>query len=555
MTHHRFALRACFVESLRIGVGGCCIALALAGASGAQQPARQAVTIATRQAVVPPVTGISVDSARHVLAAFKLTPSVDPSIAGTAFVRAQTPAAGEAIPADRIVRLSIRPLRAPAALSGIAGIPSGPSGTRIPPAVQKVVVPPVVGTSTLVANRLLNAVALSMAARDTLVTTANSGIVLSQDPAAGDSAAPGSIVTVVVAKPIPLVVVPDVTQMPLTRAATTLRRAGLTLGAVARRPSPQDSGTVLSQLPQNGDSVARRTPVALEVAVPQARTVPSVIGLSKDDAQRKLADEGIKIGSVDSRVSRDSVGLVVAQTPGAGQALTAAAEAALTLGAQPQIPVSDTAHAKKPDSVDVPDVRGRTLSDARKTLASVRLRVRVAGGANNSDTVDTETPVNVRRPINTIVAITVKRHVATTTVTGNQSAGTTRLEQPPSSLPRTRGESGPVVPSSRFPVWTLILAGLVVIGVAGILWLRFRVPTGVSQTVPHPESTSAHDGSEEGLTPRLTTRLGRGSAQDNAESMEQPLIAQALEFVPQAVITTSEIVGLPPTLQLIHQEG
>jgi serine/threonine-protein kinase len=145
------------------------------------------------------------------------------------------------------------------------------------------------------------------------------GDVISQNPRAGAQAAEGTRVTIVVSSGPGQVAVPDVRQRSLTTATQLLQAEGLQRGTVTEQPSTDLSpGTVISQDPGPTTRVDRGSAVNLVVAkAPDQIAVPSVVGLTADQARQKLTTAGFTPLS-DAVDSDTPAGQVIDQTPRAG---------------------------------------------------------------------------------------------------------------------------------------------------------------------------------------------------------------------------------------------
>jgi hypothetical protein len=98
-------------------------------------------------------------------------------------------------------------------------------------------------------------------------STVAAGNVISQNPAAGASAANGSAVAIVVSTGAASVSVPNVVGLTQAAATTAITNAGLTLGAVTLQASTTvAAGNVISQNPAGGTSAAQGSSVALTVS-------------------------------------------------------------------------------------------------------------------------------------------------------------------------------------------------------------------------------------------------------------------------------------------------
>ncbi|MFE9744237.1 Stk1 family PASTA domain-containing Ser/Thr kinase [Saccharothrix saharensis] len=118
-------------------------------------------------------------------------------------------------------------------------------------------------------------------------------------------------------------------------------------------------GKVVSTDPPANEEVEKRTEVKLVIgAKPEPAPVPSVTGLSPQDAQKKLEAEKWVYQQATETIETDDpnmVGKVIAQNPNAGTSAPKGSAITVTLG-------------KARDTVQLPDVTGQTLENARATL-------------------------------------------------------------------------------------------------------------------------------------------------------------------------------------------
>ncbi len=138
-------------------------------------------------------------------------------------------------------------------------------------------VPNVVGmTQAAAAAAIANAGLIVGTVTQQLSTTVPAGSVISQDPIAETTVAAGSAVTLVVSSGAP-VSVPDVVGLTQTAAAATITNAGLILGVVTQQSSATvPAGSVISQSPAAGTSVADGSAVNLVVSSGSASASASV---------------------------------------------------------------------------------------------------------------------------------------------------------------------------------------------------------------------------------------------------------------------------------------
>jgi hypothetical protein len=152
-------------------------------------------------------------------------------------------------------------------------------------------------------------------------TSIPAGNVISQNPAAGTAAAPGSAVALVVSSGPPSASVPNVVGLSQAAATSLLQSAGLTVGVVTLQASTSiPAGNVISQNPAAGTAAAPGSAVALVVSSGQSSSsVPNVVGLSQTAATALLQSAGLTVGVVTLQASTSiPAGNVISQDPAAG---------------------------------------------------------------------------------------------------------------------------------------------------------------------------------------------------------------------------------------------
>ena len=94
--------------------------------------------------------------------------------------------------------------------------------------------------------------------------------------------------------------------------------------------------------------------------------MPDLLGLDKSDAEIKLKKMGLKLGSVYEKFSDEDEGTVISQEPRAGTKISKGQSIDITVS-----------KGKKVKKVNVPNVKGGTLSAAESTLKAKGLSVSV----------------------------------------------------------------------------------------------------------------------------------------------------------------------------------
>ena len=165
--------------------------------------------------------------------------------------------------------------------------------------------------------------------------------------------------------------IPRVVGMNFDAAAKALEEAGFhALKGDTRFHKTTPEGTVLEQDPPAGSVQKRGAEVTLAISAGQSTaTVPEVTGSTQQQAQIAIETAGFTFGSVSQQTSDQPRGAVIATNPAAGTTIELPATVSITL-------------SQGPSAVQIPDLTGRTLADARSTLEQLGLRL----GAISRDT-------------------------------------------------------------------------------------------------------------------------------------------------------------------------
>ncbi|MFF3093836.1 Stk1 family PASTA domain-containing Ser/Thr kinase [Streptomyces cyaneofuscatus] len=228
-------------------------------------------------------------------------------------------------------------------------------------------VPSLLGQTQKVAERRLADEGLGLKGVERVFSdTVERGSVVDSDPASGDRIRGNGSVKLVVSRGPEIIRVPDVAGSSLADARRSLKKVGLAPGMATREFSEEVArGEVIRTDPRAGTDRNPDTAVALVVSKGSPVDVPDVTGLSVEDAAAELAEEGLKVDVLPGRVhSSEDDGDVAKQSPGAG---TEAAE-----GDTIELTVS-----KGPRMLDVPDITGRDVDEARATLEEAGFEVKV----------------------------------------------------------------------------------------------------------------------------------------------------------------------------------
>jgi len=197
--------------------------------------------------------------------------------------------------------------------------------------------------------------------------TIEPGLIISQDPEAGDEVEEGTAINIVVSLGIAQVVIPDLTEYQEADAIDALKSSD---ELDYDRTIDENSGTVAKGLvirtePAAGAAVPKGTSVVLYVSmgVEQVK-IPDVTGLSLAKAQAQLEDLHLKVTTTEAFSDSVTKGSVISQKPDADVLLEAGSSVALEI-------------SKGPEVITVPDVRGEKESDAKKLITNAGLEPKV----------------------------------------------------------------------------------------------------------------------------------------------------------------------------------
>ena len=226
---------------------------------------------------------------------------------------------------------------------------------------KPVAVPFVEGVRAPVARRRIQDAGLRPVPRQESSDSVPQGIVIRQEPDAGERIQRGNAVRYYVSTGKPRVQVPEVVGARESDAVATLRAAGL-VPRVVDIFSDEPEGTVIAQDPKGGTSIVEGSDVRLNVSKgPQQTGLPNVVGRSFDDAAAALRESGFTPVRRDVEASEPE-GTVVGMSPRAGTLAPPGTRVTLSVSTGQ----STTA---------VPDVVGEEEASARATLQNEGWRV------------------------------------------------------------------------------------------------------------------------------------------------------------------------------------
>jgi beta-lactam-binding protein with PASTA domain len=227
------------------------------------------------------------------------------------------------------------------------------------------------------AAKVIQAADLKYQAAGTTPTTEQikNGKVASQNPAAGATVPPGSIINANTYQyQAPLPIVPNVVKMDLEQAKLAIEKVGLkaNANASALQPATPDqklNGKVANQTPPGGQSVQPGSVVNLWTYryQPPPVTIPNIINMDPPQAASALQAVGLRYQAAGTMPTTEQIknGKVCASTPPAGSTT--------------QLGSTVKAYACRYEPPKVPNVISMDQAQAIKALASVGLKCQVAG--------------------------------------------------------------------------------------------------------------------------------------------------------------------------------
>ncbi|KMS72225.1 serine/threonine protein kinase [Streptomyces viridochromogenes] len=190
------------------------------------------------------------------------------------------------------------------------------------------------------------------------------GTVMSTDPKSGARIRHNDSVGLVLSLGPETVKVPDLQGYPLDKARSELKEVGLEPGFVNREFNDDVTrGSVISSAPGTGTKVRSGSAVKLTVSKGSPVDVPDVTGASPADARADLEEAGLKVRIAPARVNSEfDAGQVAQQTPASGKQAAEGDTVTLTL-------------SKGPEMIEVPDVVGDNVDDAKAALEAAGFEV------------------------------------------------------------------------------------------------------------------------------------------------------------------------------------
>ncbi|MFF4832421.1 Stk1 family PASTA domain-containing Ser/Thr kinase [Streptomyces sp. NPDC001315] len=234
-------------------------------------------------------------------------------------------------------------------------------------------VPQFVDQTLTDAQKLAENSELKLATTDKPCENQPKGSVCSQDPVAKTVVDKGSTINVVVSTGAPKVAVPSVVGQSLDDAKTTLEGDKYQFSVkTEEKVSSESAGTVLEQNPELGAEVEKGSTITLTIAKAEEKsTVPDVSNQTCDAAKAQMTANNLTGNCTEVETDDPNlVNKVISTTPQQGQQVDKGSTVQIQIG-------------KARSQVQVPNIQGRTVKEARQMLQQVGLQVGTVTGSQD----------------------------------------------------------------------------------------------------------------------------------------------------------------------------
>jgi beta-lactam-binding protein with PASTA domain len=180
-------------------------------------------------------------------------------------------------------------------------------------------------------------------------------------------------------------ILPKVVGKTFEDASAILQKAGFPAQqGESRYHKSLPANIVLQQDPPAGSRQKRGTTVVLAISAGQRNAeVPVTTNMSQQQARIAIENTGLTLGTVTEQLADQPRGLVIASSPPAGTRI--------------ELPGSvDIVLSKGPATVQVPDLYGRTVGEARSMIEQIGLRI--AGVSRDTSSLQPENTVIRQSP-------------------------------------------------------------------------------------------------------------------------------------------------------------
>lgn len=212
------------------------------------------------------------------------------------------------------------------------------------------------------------------------------GDVVFQTPDAGIKIKTNKTVTLTILSTGKAIKIPDVVGMTKEAAQIELKAKGFKNVVFEEKPSKQTQGNVISTSPEVGSEVDKDTKITVYVSAGKTFKMPSVVGMSKADAQKFLKDYELDITfeSVDSTSKKDQV---IEQSVSEGTKIDMGSSVTLKISSGTAPTTTTTTTTEKAETNVVINFKLPTVNGAGVEGGDASLKFYVGNSLVSSDTV------------------------------------------------------------------------------------------------------------------------------------------------------------------------
>lgn len=253
-----------------------------------------------------------------------------------------------------------------------------------------------------------------------------------------------------------VVKVPKIVGLSQDEASLLLKNTGnLRLNVKASRDSDQPTGTILESDPAEGKEVTSGSTVNVVISGKKEMIkIPDVSRKTLDQAKKILADAGLTVGEVTQTPSDTiEVGYVIKTTP--------EQNSSIEKGTKVNIAVSK---GKEVAKTTVPDLKGKTLDEAKKLLADAKLALGETVLKTVTDKEDDSKVLSQEQEAGSSVEEGTKINITAGKLQSNEPAPDPSKPDPNKPSPSTRADGLVTIPNIKGMTYKKAKATLAAVG-------------------------------------------------------------------------------------------
>lgn len=237
---------------------------------------------------------------------------------------------------------------------------------------KEVTVPKLVGMNVDEAKTKLESLNLVLVEAGTEESDEPEGTILKSNIEAGTKVKENTEVRVIISGGATKIKMPDLVEDDLDTATTILKSYGLKISSSTEDYSDDiPKGKIIRQTPEKDTDVDEDTEITVVISKgPKIRknTVPSVVGMSEEDAKSKIINSGFKVNSVTQKTEDQSQnGIVLGQSVEGGETITAGKTITITVGIYSEPQKNETEDKKQNTNSNNANNNGNTDKNNENT--------------------------------------------------------------------------------------------------------------------------------------------------------------------------------------------